>query len=133
MLLECDHKTAFQIKECALFIKQAYFTKAVGLFLLSWNWNSNTWAIQWGLLYKKIPVYEDTIKNICDCLFGVFLPTRVFFTHLETSPLPMKGFKFWHTRHSWPFRSEGSLTCHTYCDTSLPSVVISEGLWHPHI
>ena len=29
------------------------------------------------------------------CLFGVFRPTREFFTHLETSPLPVKGCKFW--------------------------------------
>ena len=25
------------------------------------------------------------------CLFGVFRPTREFFTHMETSPLPVKG------------------------------------------
>ena len=29
------------------------------------------------------------------CLFGVFRPTREFFIHLETSPLPAKGCKFW--------------------------------------
>ena len=28
------------------------------------------------------------------CLFGVFRPTREFFTNLETQPLPMKGCKF---------------------------------------
>ena len=27
--------------------------------------------------------------------FGVFRPTREFFIHLETSPLPVKGCKFW--------------------------------------
>ena len=27
-------------------------------------------------------------------LFGVFCPTQEFFTHLETSPLPLKGCKF---------------------------------------
>ena len=31
------------------------------------------------------------------CLFGVFWPTREFFTHMETSasPLPVKDCKFW--------------------------------------
>ena len=29
------------------------------------------------------------------CLFGVFRPTREFFTQLEMSPLPVKGCKFW--------------------------------------
>ena len=28
------------------------------------------------------------------CLFGVFRPTREFFTYSEMSPLPMKGCKF---------------------------------------
>ena len=27
------------------------------------------------------------------CLFGVFRPTREFFTHFGTSPLPVKGCK----------------------------------------
>ena len=30
----------------------------------------------------------------CFCLFGVFRPPRECFTHIETSPLPVKGFKF---------------------------------------
>ena len=30
------------------------------------------------------------------CLFGVFRPTREFFTYMETSPLPMNGYKFLH-------------------------------------
>ena len=29
------------------------------------------------------------------CLFGVFRPTQEFFTHMYTSPLPVKDFKFW--------------------------------------
>ena len=28
------------------------------------------------------------------CSFGVFRPTQNFFTHLQTSPLPVKGCKF---------------------------------------
>ena len=29
------------------------------------------------------------------CLLWVFRPTREFFSHIETLPLPAKGFKFW--------------------------------------
>ena len=29
------------------------------------------------------------------CLFKGYRYTREFFTHIETSPLPVKGFKFW--------------------------------------
>ena len=33
-------------------------------------------------------------------------------------------------RHSWPLSSEGSLECHTYCDTGHPFImVISEDPW----
>ena len=32
--------------------------------------------------------------NINFCLFGIFRPTREFFTHMETSPLLVKGCKF---------------------------------------
>ena len=28
------------------------------------------------------------------CLFRVYCPTREFFTHIEKSPFPVKGFKF---------------------------------------
>ena len=39
-----------------------------------------------------------------------------------------------YARHSWPLSSKGSLTCHTYCDTGLPFImVISEDPWHSHL
>ena len=38
------------------------------------------------------------VKVICHCIFVslivVLRPTREFFTHMETSPLPVKGCKF---------------------------------------
>ena len=43
------------------------------------------------------------------CLFWVYHPTREFFTHMQTSPLPLKGCKFWPW---WPLSSEGSLAWH---------------------
>ena len=39
-----------------------------------------------------------------------------------------------YTRHSWLLSSEGSLACHTYCDTGHPFImVISEDHWHSHL
>ena len=36
--------------------------------------------------------------------------------------------------HSWPLSSEGSLACHTYCDTGHPFImVISEDPWYSHL
>ena len=68
-------------------------------------------------------IYVD-IKPKYVCLFAWgFSPTREFFTHLETLPLPAKGCKFLtYHRHSWPLISEGSLTCHTYCNLHGPSL-----------
>ena len=40
-----------------------------------------------------------------------------------------------YDRHSWPLSSEeGSLACHTYCDTGEPFImVIPESPWHLHL
>ena len=75
-------------------------------------------------------------------LFGFFSPTREFFTHLMTSPLMVKGCKFrlmlgthghWAVRVLW-LSSEGSLMCHTYCDTGQPFLmVISKDPWNSYL
>ena len=71
----------------------------------------------------------------CVCLFIWSLcPIREFFTHMETSPLPVKAANLTYARKSWPLSSESYLTCHTYCDTGLPFIiVISEDPWHSHL
>ena len=48
------------------------------------------------------------------CLFVLGFTSR-FFTHMETSPLPVKGLKFWPILRTLPLSREGSLACHTYC------------------
>ena len=74
------------------------------------------WYRQTGLVirYTHVIVY----------LFGIFCPTREFFTHLETSSLPVKGCFFTYARHLWTLSSEGSLACHTYCDTGHPFILV---------
>ena len=65
------------------------------------------------------------------CLFGVFRPTREFFTHLETSPLPVKGCKCWPMLGTFDHRAVRVLT---YRDTGHPFImVISEDTWHSHL
>ena len=46
----------------------------------------------------KIRTYKLLVMRRClfVCLVGVLRPTRKIFTHLETSPWPVKGCKFWH-------------------------------------
>ena len=67
-------------------------------------------------------------------LFVVFLSFPEFFTCMKTSPLPVKGYKFWpifgthgHGAVNW-----GSLACHTYCDTGRPFKGISTEPCHSH-
>ena len=60
--------------------------------------------------------FSFNINSTYVCLYGVFRPTREFFTHSEKSPLPLGLQILTYARHSWPLSSEGSLACHTYCD-----------------
>ena len=74
------------------------------------------------------------VRTVFVWLFWVYRPTRECFTQMEMSPLPVKTAIFTYARHSWPLSSEGSLTCHTYCDTGLRFImVISEDPWHAHL
>ena len=53
------------------------------------------------------------ILHHCFVCFG-FCPTLDFFTHVETSPLPVKGCKFWHIlgTEQWRFFSVLHLLWH---------------------
>ena len=108
-----------------------------------------TFSIDLGLsrLRFKHPIFRllvkrsNPLRHCCDlivwdgfffvCLFWGFRPTREFFTQIEISLLPVKGYKcpmfgihcLWVVRISW--------ACHTYCDTEHPLIiVISEDTWH---
>jgi hypothetical protein len=48
---------------------------------------------------------------LIDWLFTVLRPAQEFFTYMVTSPLPA------YARRWRPLSREGSLSCHTYCDT----------------
>jgi hypothetical protein len=48
----------------------------------------------------------------------VLRPAQIFFTCMKTSPFPVKDWKIYaYARHSGPLSREGSLLCHTCCDT----------------
>ena len=79
------------------------------------------------------------IVNALKCMFSkrnllrYLRPTREFFTHMETSPLPVKGCKFWHmlsTHGHWAVRFLNSvphLLWHQF------RMVIFEDPWHSHL
>jgi hypothetical protein len=71
-----------------------------------------------GTLIISCIVYKKHQDWLIDWLFTVLRPTQEFFTYIETSPLPVKGLKIWaYARRSGPLSREGSLSCHTYCDS----------------
>ena len=57
---------------------------------------------------------EGTLLYVV-CLFGVYRPTREFFTHMEIAGEGLQILTL--ARPSWPLCSESSLTCRTHCDT----------------
>ena len=50
---------------------------------------------QAALLNPRLSYSSLQIHLLLVCLYGVIRPTREFFTHMETSSEPVKGFKFW--------------------------------------
>ena len=50
---------------------------------------------------------EGHVIRLFVCMFGGYRPTRKFFTHIETSSLPVKGYTFWPmlgTHDHWAVR-----------------------------
>ena len=79
---------------------------------------------------------ENHLATVCLFVFShFFTPLENFFylyVEVTTTGEGLKIMTF--TRHSWPLSSEGSLSCHTYCDTALPfKMVISEDPWYSYL
>ena len=59
------------------------------------------------LSISMYPPFVNVLTFTDVWFFVVLHPTREYFTHMETSPLPMKDFKFWTilgTHGHWPVR-----------------------------
>jgi hypothetical protein len=68
--------------------------------------------------YHGTPDIPEVVDWLIDWLFTVLRPAQEYFTYMETSPLPVKGCKISaYARRSGPLSREGSLSCHTCCDT----------------
>ena len=83
------------------------------------------------IIFQILHVYAISI-NQCTmkiqlhvCLFGIFPPTTEFLTSMKMSSLPVKGCKFVDLCSSlMALSSQGSFTCHTYCDTGHPFIMV---------
>ena len=127
------------VSYCKVYLQFLFWMK-VGFFHKSTNylydqkhkWYSNNWI--------NLSCCVNTILVI----FFVFLVFFVcgFSSHLENFLLIYTCHYYWwrawkiltYARHSWPFSSDGSVACHTYCDPSQPFImVIFEDPWHAHL
>ena len=92
---------------------------------------SSHYIVLYVLLFQSQLFWGNFFKT-----FSVFFKETKMFIHwygdVTISGEGLQILTF--TRYSWPLNSEGSLACHTYCDTGHPfKLVISEDLWHLHL
>ena len=81
---------------------------------------------------RFIPICKLWWGNVClfVCLFGFFVPLENF-SPIWSVTITAANFDF--ARNLWPLSSEGSLECHTHCDTGhLFIIVFSMDPWHSH-
>ena len=72
---------------------------------------------------------------ICFFLFGVFRPIWNFFHSFGDVTIACEGLQILtYARRFWLLSSEGSLACHTYCNTRHPFIMVIFGdPWHSHL
>ena len=81
-----------------------------------------------------INVYIDCKTEMILVCSGFSVPPKNF-QSFEDVTIADEGLQILtYAWHSWPLSSEGYLTCHIYCDTGQPFImVISEDPWHSHL
>ena len=92
--------------------------------------------------HSRVSCYETRHAKVFACctgtgfsfvwLFGAYRLTLEFFTHMEKSPLPVKGCKFWLMLGI--YGQQWGLFSVPHCNTGHPFImVISEHPWHLHL
>ena len=83
---------------------------------------------------KHCSTYNGVWKFVCMFIWSFSSHSRIFHSYGGVTIAGEELQILTYARHSWPLSSEGSLTCHTWCDTGLPFImVISEDPWHSHL
>ena len=82
---------------------------------------------------KEWQVETGQTKVFC-LLICLWSHSRIFHSYGDVT-IAGEGLQILtYGRHSLPLSSEGSLTCHTYCETGLLFImVISEDPWHSYL
>jgi hypothetical protein len=87
---------------------RSYVNTFDGCMKKCWNWS----------ILNILRVTLDFPNDVDFWLFTVLRPAQEYFTCMEKSPFPVEGFKILaYARRPGLLSREGSLSCHTYCDT----------------
>ena len=63
----------------------------------------------------SVHVYLEThLTNLCLCVCGSWSFSKIFHSYGVVT----------YTEHLWPLSTDGSLACHTYCDTGYPFTLV---------
>ena len=90
--------------------------------------------------FTQFHIYSPFTQRTCILRDTMFVCLLGLSFHLRTVPsfwnvsITGEGLFLTYARHSWPWRSEGLVTCHTYCDTGQTFImVIFEDPWRSHL
>ena len=77
---------------------------------------------------KQAPAFfaqPNSVNILCLLVsLGFFVPLENFHTYGDVDIAGEVLQILTYARHSWPLNSEGSLACHTYCDTEHPFIMV---------
>ena len=85
--------------------------------------------------YQWCTFLASSCHYVCLFVWSLSSHSRIFHLFWDVTIVGEGLQILTYARHIWLLSSEGSLACHTYCDTYGPSVYngISEDPWHSHI
>lgn len=111
-----------------------YYSATLFLFLFINNENMNMFLcflciyITNKMSIKRANIFFRLVFFLKKCWFILIVCLKIFthkriYTHMETSPLPIKGCKFLtQSRPSGQLDNKYSFACQTYCDLEIPVI-----------
>ena len=136
------------------FLNRGFMNCESSTLLKHWQWVTEPWFFSWEkehvflfvcvMSHKSLKLNSHVLWKFQDnsnrndlfvSWFGVFRPTREFYHAYGDVIIAIEGLLILtYARHSWPLSIEGSLACHTYCDTGHPFImIICKDTWHAHL
>ena len=86
------------------------------------------------LVFQMLSVVVFFLEIVCVIVWGFSSRSRIFHSYGDVTITGERLQILTYARHSWPLSSEGSLACHTYCDTGHSFIMVAaKDPWHSHL